>query len=100
MFPEGGRFASQVDGTPPLAQCGLKQIIVETLNDPLRTPLGVPNGEVVDTLWGVLGCSMSPQRFFKSRHCARGGWFPPVHLCSPKIRVLPITYRYIHAWQD
>ena len=29
-----------------------------------RTPLAVPNWEVVDTLWGVLHCSMSPQGFF------------------------------------
>ena len=47
-----------------------------------KTPLGVPKWEVVDTLWGVLHCSMSPPGVFLA-HIVQGGG--PSHLCTGKI---------------
>ena len=39
-----------------------------------RTPLGVPNWEVVDTLWGILHCSMSSHRDAFKTHIVQGGF--------------------------
>ena len=61
---------------PPLAQCGLQKKIVETLNN-----VGHHQAyriEVVDTLWGVLPCSMSQDDFFKPTLC-KGG-VPATHV--------------------
>lgn len=50
-------FSTRAVGTLPLAQCGRETILAESLDNVCRTPFGLPNYEVVDTLYGI-GCAL------------------------------------------
>ena len=68
----------QVAGSPPCTVWAWKNHRGDI--EQCRTPLGVPNWEVADTLRSVLHCSMSPQRIFIEAHIGQGGGAG--HLCG------------------